>query len=85
MHFRCGLGLAPSRPHHLRELDCLPLAHLDDGANFAEKMLQEELEVESGFLVDRGGNALDSTAAREAADGGFGDALDVVAKNLSGE
>lgn len=79
-----GATLAMQRPDHIRSADGLALAHFDDSANVAQKMLQEKLQVEACFLVDRGGDALDATATGQAADGRFGDALDVVAENFLG-
>jgi len=41
------------------------------------------LEHAAGLLVNEARNALDTAAAREAANGGLGDALDVVPKDLA--
>ena len=40
------------------------------------------LEDSSGLLVDEAGDPLDSTTASQPPDGGLGDALDVVTKDL---
>jgi hypothetical protein len=53
------------------------------GHGVADDVLEEHLEDTAGLLVDEAGDALDTTTAREAADGGLGDALDVVAKDLA--
>ncbi len=41
------------------------------------------LEHTAGLLIDQATDALDTTTAREAADGGLGDALDVVTQHLA--
>jgi len=46
-------------------------------------VFQEDLENASGLLVDEAGDALDTATASQTTDGGLGDALDVVAKNLT--
>ena len=45
--------------------------------------LEEGLEDSAGLLVDHGRNTLDTTTTGETTDGGLGDALDVVTKNLA--
>ena len=61
----------------------LALGVLGVGDGIADHVLQEHLQDTSGFLVDQTGDSLDTTTTSETADGGLGDALDVVAKNLS--
>ena len=53
------------------------------GDGVADDVLEEDLEHAAGLLVDEARDALDAAAAREAADGGLGDALDVVPKDLA--
>ena len=53
------------------------------GDGVADHVLQENLEDGAGLLVDEARDTLDTTTAGEAANGGLGDALDVVAKNLA--
>jgi len=53
------------------------------GHGVTDDVLEEDLEDTAGLLVDEAGDALDTTTACEAADGGLGDALDVVAKDLA--
>jgi hypothetical protein len=50
-------------PDHVGRADSLTLAQLDDGADVAEKGLQEQLQVEACLLVDVGRNALDAATA----------------------
>ena len=44
---------------------------------------RKTLRTPPGLLVDEAGDALDTATAGETADGGLGDALDVVAKDLA--
>ena len=80
-----GAALTVQSPHNVRGAHSLALAHFNYSANVAKKVLQEKLQVEPRLLVDIGRDALDAAAASEAADGGFGDSLDVVAEDFSGE
>ena len=52
------------------------------GDSITDHVLEEDLENTAGLLVDETGDTLDTTTAGETADGGLGDALDVVAKDL---
>ena len=45
--------------------------------------LEEGLEDSAGLLVDHGRDTLDTTTTSETTDGGLGDALNVVTKNLA--
>ena len=49
----------------------------------AGRHLRSYLEHTAGLLVDEAGDALDTATAGQAADGGLGDALDVVAQHLA--
>lgn len=77
--------LTVQRPDNIRSADGLPLAHLNDSTNISQDMREESLQVEADLLVDGSGNAFDAAAAGQAADGGLGDALDVVTEDLSVE
>lgn len=46
-------------------------------------ILKEDLENTPGLLVDETRDTLDTATTSEAANGGLGDALDVIAKNLA--
>ncbi|CAL9046856.1 unnamed protein product [Musa banksii] len=63
--------------------DGLAAGVLGVGDGVADNVLEEDLEHAAGLLVDEPGDALDAAAAREAADGRLGDALDVVAEDLA--
>jgi hypothetical protein len=47
-----GAALTMQRPDHIGGADGLALAHFDDGANVAQNVLQEELQIEARSLVD---------------------------------
>jgi hypothetical protein len=53
------------------------------GDGVTDNRLEEGLEDTAGLLVDHGGDTLDTTTASKTTDGGLGDTLDVVAKNLA--
>ncbi|KAG7218947.1 hypothetical protein INR49_019394 [Caranx melampygus] len=63
--------------------DGLPLGVLGVGDGVADDVLQEDLEHPAGLLVDESGDTFDSAAASQTADGGLGDALDVVAEDFA--
>ena len=62
--------------------DSLSLCVLSVGDGVTDDGLEEGLEDTARLLVDHGRDTLDTTTAGETADGGLGDALDVVAENL---
>ena len=53
------------------------------GDRVTDDGLQERLEDSAGLLVDEAGDPLDSSPPRQTADGGLGDALDVVPQHLT--
>ncbi|XP_028712048.1 uncharacterized protein LOC114682366 [Peromyscus leucopus] len=78
-----GAALALERVDHVHGGDGLALSVLGVGDGVADHVLQEHLQHPAGLLVDEAGDALDTAAPGQAADGGLGDALDVVAQNLA--
>ncbi len=73
-------------------LECIDDIHGGDGLaagvlsvshSVADHILEEHLEDRAGLLVDEAGDTLHTTTASETADGGLGDALDVVAEHLA--
>lgn len=78
-----GAALALERIDHVHGGDGLALGVLRVGDGVADHVLQEHLQHPAGLLVDEAGDALDSSAPGQAADGGLGDALDVVAQDLA--
>ena len=53
------------------------------GDGVSDDVLEEHLEDTTGLLVDEAGDALHTATASQTADGGLGDALDVVTQHLS--
>ncbi len=53
------------------------------GDRVTDDILEEDLEHTAGLLIDKTGDALDTATASETADGGLGDTLDVIAKDLA--
>lgn len=68
---------------HVHGSDRLPVRVLSVGDRVTDHIFQEEFEDSSGLIVDLARDSLDSAAACEASDGRLGDALDVVAEQLS--
>ena len=62
--------------------DGLPLGVFSVGDGITDDVFQENLEDTSGFFVDQARDTLDTTTTSQTADGGLGDALDVVTENL---
>ena len=62
--------------------DGLSLGVLAVGDGVTDDVLKEDLEDSAGLLVDEAGDALHTTTTSETADGGLGDALDVVTQHL---
>ena len=63
--------------------DSLSLGVLGVGDGITDDVLEEDLQDGAGLLVDEAGDALHATTTSETADGGLGDALDIVAKHLA--
>ena len=61
----------------------LSLGVLGVGDGITDDGLKEDLEDTTGFFVDESGDAFDTTTSRKTADGGFGNALDVVSQDLA--
>ena len=77
-----GAALALQSVDNVHGCDGLALGVLGVGDSVADHVLEEDLENTAGLLVDEARDALHATTAGETADGGLGDALDVVAKDL---
>ena len=78
-----GTALALESVDNIHGGDSLAASVLGVGHGVTDDVLEEDLEDTAGLLVDEAADALDTTTAREAADGGLGDTLDVVAKDLA--
>ena len=77
-----GAALPLEGIDHIHGGDGLPLGVLGVGDGVTDDVLQEDLEDTTGLLVDQARDTLDTTAASQTADGGLGDALDVVPEDL---
>ena len=78
-----GLALPLEGIDNIHGSDGLPAGVLGVGDRVTDDVLEEHLEDTAGLLVDEARDALDAATACEAADGGLGDALDVVAQHLA--
>mmetsp|Transcript_9064 Transcript_9064/g.22108 ORF Transcript_9064/g.22108 Transcript_9064/m.22108 type:complete len:110 (+) Transcript_9064:374-703(+) len=78
-----GLSLTLEGIHYVHGSDRLTAGVLRVGDGITDDVLEEDLEDAAGLLVDETGDALHATATGETADGGLGDALDVIAKDLA--
>ena len=67
---------------HVHGSDSLPLGVLGVGDCVPDDVLQEHLEDTASLLVDETADTLHTAPAGQTADGGLGDTLDVVTKDL---
>ena len=77
-----GTSLPLEGVDHTHGSDGLPLGVLGVGDGIPDDVLKEDLEDSTGLLVDESRDPLDSSPPRQTADGGLGDALDVVPQHL---
>ena len=63
--------------------DSLTTSMLGVGDGVTDDVLKEDLEHTAGLLVDETGDTLDTATTSETANGGLGDSLDVIAKDLA--
>ena len=77
-----GLALPLDGVDDIHGGDCLPASMLGVGDGVTDDVLKEDLEDTAVLLVDEATDALDTATASQTADGGLGDALDVVPKDL---
>jgi hypothetical protein len=78
-----GLALTLERIDNIHGSDSLTTGMLSVGDRVTDDILKEYLEHTTGLLVDETRDTLDTATTSETADGGLGDALDVIAKDLS--
>ena len=77
------LALALERVDDVHGGDGLPAGVLGVGDRVTDHVLEEDLEDAAGLFVDQAGDALDATTSGQSSNGGLGDTLDVVTKNLA--
>ena len=73
-----GTSLTLQSVDHIHGGHGLPLSVLGVGDGITDDVLEEHLQDTAGLLVDETGDTLHTTTASQAADGGLGDALDVI-------
>ncbi|KAF3857801.1 hypothetical protein F7725_011002 [Dissostichus mawsoni] len=78
-----GAALPLQSVHHIHGGHSLPLSVLGVGDGITDHVLQEHLQHTAGLLVDQTGDMLHSAAASQTADGGLGDALDVITEHFT--
>jgi len=78
-----GAALSLERVHDVEGRDGLTAGVLGVGDGVADDVLEEDLEHTAGLLVDEARDTLDTASAGQTADGGLGNALDVVAQDLA--
>ena len=78
-----GLSLTLQGVDDVHGGDSLTASMLGVGDTVADDVLEEDLEDSTSLFVDETRDALDTTSAGKTADGGLGDSLDVVAKDLA--
>uniref|UniRef100_A0A1X7VLY4 Uncharacterized protein n=1 Tax=Amphimedon queenslandica TaxID=400682 RepID=A0A1X7VLY4_AMPQE len=62
--------------------DCLSLGMLCVSDSITDDILEEDLQYTSCLLIDEARDTLDTTTASKTTNGGLGDSLDVVTKDL---
>ena len=77
-----SLALPLQRVHDVHGSDSLPPGVLSVGNGVPDDVLKEDLEDTTGLFVDETRDTLDTATTSETTDGGLGDALDVVTKDL---
>ena len=78
-----GAALALEGVDDVESSDGLTTSVLGVGDSVTDDVLKEDLEDTSGLLVDEAGDSLDAASSGQSPDGGLGDSLDVVSKDLS--
>merc|ERR1712038_1551499 len=77
-----GASLPLEGIDHIHGGDGLPLGVFGVGDGIPDHVLKEDLEDATGLLIDEAGDPLDSSPP-QTAEGGLGDALDVVPQHLT--
>ena len=78
-----GAALSLEGVHDVEGRDSLAAGVLGVGHGVTDDVLEEDLEHTAGLLVDEARDTLDTASAGQTADGGLGNALDVVAQDLA--
>ena len=78
-----GAALPLQGVHHIQSSHGLAAGVLGVGDGITDNVLQEHLQHTASLLIDETADALHTATASQTADGGLGDALDVIAKDLA--
>ena len=78
-----GAALTLEGVDDIHGCDCLAAGVLGVSDGITDDVLEEDLQDGASLLIDEAGDTLHATTTSETADGGLGDALDVVAKHLA--
>ncbi len=76
-------SLSFQRVHDVHGGYGLSLSVLSISNGITDHVLQKHLQHTASLLVDQTGDTLDSAAASQTTDGGFGDALDVIPQDFT--
>jgi hypothetical protein len=77
-----GLSLALEGIYDIHGCDSLMTRMLSVGHTVTDDILEEDLKHTAGLLIDETGDMLHTTTMSSTVDGGLGDALDVIVKDL---
>jgi hypothetical protein len=78
-----GLSLTLEGVDNVHGGDGLAASVLGVGDRVTDDVLKEDLEDTTSLFVDQTGDTLDTTTTSETTDGGLGDTLDVITKDLT--
>ena len=78
-----SLALALEGIDNVQGSHSFALGVLGVGDGITDDVLEEDLEDTTGLFVDKSTDALDTTAACKTANGGLGNALDVIPKDFA--
>ena len=78
-----GLSLSLEGVDNVHGSDGLTASVLSVGDRVTDDVLKEDLKDTTGFFVDQSRDTLDTTSTRKTTDGGLGNTLDVITKDLS--
>jgi hypothetical protein len=78
-----GSALSLQRIDHVHGGDGFPLGVLGVSDSIPDNVLEENFENSTGLFVNETGYTFHTTTTSQTTDGGFCDALDVIAKNFT--
>jgi hypothetical protein len=78
-----GATLSLEGVNNIHGSDSLPLGMLSVSDSITNHILQEDLEHGTGLFINQTRDTLDTTTTSQTTNGGFGDSLNVITKNLA--